>query len=414
MESNKQKYLDMFNSLDKNQDGVISKGELMDLVQQNNVSASTQKIERFFRRIDVNNDGVLSLDEFLHFMEFYNSDFAQFDFLLDMTSSSIGYAKYIEQIIDVNDLQQENPSGVSLTIKDGEVYPENMRSRFGVHIGNLEQQRISEIVGNPLDKENYIAFKFNVENRGLIIDRFGEYIDALKEFLGQISPELQATVDMVQFEFFDVDDGVLMVLDPSSHPFLESFLEGLKINFEAFKNFNIAINFLLGTETNLFDKNLNWEELVKSNVYFNFSGNSIKPSKVASSNFFKGMIQNLKGKQKADILAFLYLISFKNANVSIDVDAEERKKFLSEFELSGGDENLVLKKFLSEMKNDFESNGFLDFIEQLEFIKEGIKDLKEAECSSVSIIAKLLDNYVVVDFKMELYDIIKDFIELED
>lgn len=405
----------IFAQLDKNADGEISKEELWKCVQENNMSVNESQMNSFFKKIDINGDGVISREEFMHFMEFHNSAFSNFDFMLDMTSNSLGFVKWFQKMM-TPDQNNDELSKVQITLKDNGVQnTDGFASSFGVHFGTIEKNHnIAKFVGNPLDIESFVGLKFHVQDKGLIINQFNDYIDALKEILASAGQDVAEIAEVLEFDFYECDDGVFMVIDPSKHAFTNSFLQSLKASLEKLTLLNILFSAEVGSENNMLDKEVTFKQIAESKMFLNVCGNSIQTSQLSQTKSVQQLIEMQKNKNNPGaILASLYMLSFKNAKVELNIDSEERIKLLEQLNLENQDEP-VLKGFFEEMKEDLDGDGTLDFLDSLDFIKEAINDLNNSGCSSISVVVKAHDLYAVVNLRSQVYELLKDFIELDN
>lgn len=53
----------LFNSIDRDHNGRIDKGELQAAVKSAGITVPKRELEQFFRQVDTDNDGVITFDE---------------------------------------------------------------------------------------------------------------------------------------------------------------------------------------------------------------------------------------------------------------------------------------------------------------------------------------------------------------
>ena len=58
-----------FNSFDVNDDGIITKDELAQLLKIDNADLSDDVLEYMVQQVDLNNDGTISFDEFVKMLQ---------------------------------------------------------------------------------------------------------------------------------------------------------------------------------------------------------------------------------------------------------------------------------------------------------------------------------------------------------
>ena len=419
MEKTQVEFNAMFDKIDLDGNGEITKEELFGCINENEISLTMKDVNDFFAKVDINNDGVISREEFLHFMGFHHSKLAKFGVMLNISSKSMGIAKYLKKIVNSSDLDDDGPSNINLLMKDSDVEnTDNLRSLLGIHVGDTQTNpKIAQLLAltQNEDKQNLIGFKFNVEDKQTIIDEFKELTILLKDFLSQLGPEAAEMADIFDFEFVECEDGVLMFVDPTTHPFLDSFLGSIKTNFDQFKNLKLALSLVAGAECNVFDKDLTYNELTESKVFFSLMGNSIKLCRLANSEIVKNFIKKYNNSEKKnEVLSMLYLLSLKNTEMEVEIDSEQRKEFLKNAQLADTPDAKLYEKRMEEIREEMEKSGLIEFLESLDFISEAVKLLKQASCSSVSIVAKIHDTYLVVNIKAEIFELLKEFIDLED
>lgn len=412
----KQEIRDLFNKIDANGDGHITKEEFVQSAQEQNLGTSPEQIDEFMKKIDTDHDGKLSFEEFNHFIQFNQSQLNEYKFLLDITSSSIGIAKQIEKVIDIKDLNEDHPSEVQILLRDQEAKSiDDMQSSLQIHFGDIESNtHISKILKNKLDLNTAIGFKFTVSDKEKIRKNFEEYIQALKDFLSELGPEISKIVEMVNIQLIDVEDGVVLAIDPESHPFIASYIDVLKKNFEQLQNLKSAFSLMVGTGSNLGDKLLTFEQLINSNFYFELSGRAIRLSNLAQTPHVKRYLQLLNANKdsKGALLAALCVLSFKAVNIELLLNSSDRQQFIQQAEI----QNLkdpVYENHLNAANSHLTESGIGDFIGSLDFVLQSINDLKDADCSSVTVFAKVHDIYALVTVKTDIYDVLDELLGLQ-
>lgn len=406
----------IFNKIDVNGDGHISKEEFILAAQQNDLGSNPEDINAFMKKIDTDGDGKITFEEFNYFVQFNKSHLNEFRFLLDITSRSIGIAKQIEKVIDVENLNKDQPSKALIILRDEDAKSiELTQSSIQVHVGDFDSNaHVAQILKQKLDANAVIGLKFHVQDKEMIKNNFKEYIQALKEFLAELGPEASQILDAINIQLHDVEDGVLLTVDPASHPFITSYVEILKKNFEQLQNLKSAFSLMVGVGQNLGNKSLTYEQLIDSNFFFELSGRAIKLANLAQTPALKANLQALNANKdsKGALLAALCLLSFKGINAELLLNSNDRKQFIEQAEI----QNLnspVWESHFDTAKNQLAESGLGDFLDSLDFVKQAINDLNKASCSAISVFVKVHDVYVVVKVKADLYPALNELFGLE-
>ena len=406
----------MFNKIDSNGDGYISQEEFVQAAQENGLVADPTEIDTFMRQIDTDKDGKVSFEEFSHFVQFNKSQLSDLKFLLNLTSQSIGYSKKIEKVMDVKDINKEHPSMVKILLRDQEAKGiSELMSSLQIHIGNYDSnEHISTILKKQIDSNGALGFKFHVENKALVKKNFEEYIEALKDFLGELGPDASKIINELNIQLIEVEDGVMLIIDPATHPFIANYMDILKTNFEQLQNLKSAFSLMIGSGENLADRQVTYEQLLDSNFYFELSGRSIRLSNLAHTPSIKNTLQKLNANKesKSALLAALCALSFKSANVELLLNSSDRKEFVKQAEIKNLD-GPVWESHVNMAKEQLSESGIGDFLDSLDFIKQAMQDLKKANCSSITVFAKVHNVHALVNVKAGVYSILNELFGLQ-
>lgn len=79
--------LDLFKSIDQDQNGILSKKELNDAFERAGIHVSSTKLDHFFSQVDSNKDGGISFDEWRY-------DHGKVSSLQTLTRKGISYYSY--------------------------------------------------------------------------------------------------------------------------------------------------------------------------------------------------------------------------------------------------------------------------------------------------------------------------------
>lgn len=71
------KYEDLFNRLDQDGSGAITKNELGEALSELGITVPESKIDEFFQKVDINGDGKISKPEFEAFVNAHHPDNAE-------------------------------------------------------------------------------------------------------------------------------------------------------------------------------------------------------------------------------------------------------------------------------------------------------------------------------------------------
>lgn len=406
----------LFAKADANNDGFITKAEFRAAVASLPTEIAPAAVDAFLSQVDIDGEDKLSFEELNHFVSFYTSKLTEFGFLVGMTAQAIGVAKKIDRMIDVKDLNQGDPSRASILLRDQNSNGiGDAQSSVELHVGDLESNtHIAKILNHKFDAQATLGFKFEVKNRQMIKDNFKQYIDALKEFLADLGPEANQVLEAVNIQLFEVEDGVFLTVDPASHPFINSFVEILRSNFEHLQSLKASLSALIGVGTNLGNKSLTYEQLIDSNFYFELNGRAIRLANIAQTPSIKKQLQTLSGNKngKGTLLAALCVLSFRNVNMELNLNSDDRRQFIAQSDIKDLNSPVWEAQFNAGEKMLTES-GLGDFLDSLDFVKQAVNDLQQAECTSVSVFAKVHDVYAVVKVKADVYPALNQLFKLQ-
>ena len=412
---NQEEIRNMFNKFDVNGDGSITKEAFLQAVQEHNLVTDASQIDHFMEKIDTDKDGKVSFEEFSYFVTFHKSELSEYKFLLDLTSSSLGYAKKLEKIVDIKAGDNENPTTVKVVFRDQEAKSiDDMHSFVQVHVGDYENhEHIPKVLKHNFESSGVVGMKFHVKNREMIKNNFTEYIQALKDFLGELGPEAAQIINSLDIQLLDVEDGVILAIDAASHPFVSIYMDLLKMKVEQVQNLKSSFSLMVGFGENIADKNMTYEQLIDSNFYFELSSRAVKLSHLAQSGPVKSILQllNSNKESKGALLGLLCALSFKSATAEILLNSTDRKEFIKDAEIQDLNEP-VWNNHFENANNQLTQSGMNDFIDSLDFIKQSMRDLKEAECTSVSFFLKAHGVYVVKHVKADVYPVLDQLLGL--
>lgn len=406
----------IFNKLDVNGDGSITKEEFLQSAQEINIMSSPDEVDAFMNMVDTDKDGKVSFEEFNHFVQFNQSHLKDFKFILQATSRSIGYAKKLDKIMDIKNLNEDHSSKAKILFRDQEATNiDELQSSLQLHIGDLDtNEHIAKILNKKLDINVGLGLKFHVKDKELIKKNFEEYIQALKDFLGELGPEAADIIKELNIQLLDVEDGVILLIDPAGHPFVSSYIDILKQNFEQIHNLKSAFSLMVGTGGDVGNKSATFEQLINSNFYFELSGRAIRLSNLAHTDSIKNSLKALNANKESKIalLGALCLLSFKSVNLEILLNSNDRKEFIQQAEIQNLNEPAWENHF-NKANDQIAESGVGDFLDSLDFIKQAINDLKTAECTSVTGFAKIHDVYALVNVKVDAYTALDELFGLQ-
>ena len=75
--------------------------------------------------------------------------------------------------------------------------------------------------------------------------------------------------------------------------------------------------------------------------------------------------------------------------------------------------NPIWESQFQKVNNQLAESGIGDFLDSLDFVKHSMNDLKEANCSGVTVFAKVHDVYALVSFKADVYPMLDELLGLQ-
>ena len=100
------RYRELFDRLDKDQSGNITRDEIEEAVSELNLNVDSSKIDLFFNRIDVNGDGKISYPEFEAFVNTHNPENAEVMGVLNGLNSMMPSLKKMSRINSKSDVDR--------------------------------------------------------------------------------------------------------------------------------------------------------------------------------------------------------------------------------------------------------------------------------------------------------------------
>lgn len=406
---------DLFNKSDTNADGFLTKQEFCQTIASLNLEISSEDVETFAKQVAL--DDRIGFNEFNHYVQYSKGSLAQHKFLIDMTGKAIGLAKQVERLIDVKTVNDGEPSLARVLLRDQDAKDaDNSQSSVQLHVGDTEANpAIAKILGHKFDAPATLGFKFHVQNKELVVNNFGLYINALKEFLAEFGKEMVQALESINIQLVEVDDGVCLTVDPTSNAFTTSFVDILSASFDHLQKLRASLSLQIGTDANIGDKTLTYEQLVDSAFLFEVSGRAIRLSNVAQTPSVRAMIQAMSADPngKTSLLASVFILSFRNVNAELNLNSEDRRQFVAQTDLKDLDTPIWAVRF-NEAKKQLDESGLGDFLDSLDFVKSAANDLRNANCSAVSVFAKVHDVYAVLKIKADVYSALDELFNLQD
>lgn len=405
----------MFNKFDADGSGYISKDEFITLVSQSKLEIPDPDVLNFFNKIDTNKDGKISLDEFRFYYTYNEGEFKEMVEIFGLYTQLAKYLKNLETI-DLTKLQQEVNS--SITLKEKTLNSiENLPTSISLFTGNSNDPKVQQVLQTELTAQNCICLKFHVEDVATVQKNLDEYLETLKELLGEFGPQVKEMVDLVKMEVVGCSDGVMIVMNLDSHPIFNTYLGMLKGPLSKINESNVSLSVELGTTLDLEGyKSWKSEDLYNEQGYLCINNKMINPSYLMNMPVCKKMINEMmENNSYAGISSMLTVMSLSKVNLEIILDSDKKKEIIDMFPALNKDEN-VGEEFSKLIKTNIEESGVADMLEAFSFAGDLIKDLKKANMTAFSFVKKIGDISMVTTVKGNLFNLIKDseIFDLED
>ncbi len=73
----------------------------------------------------------------------------------------------------------------------------------------------------------------------------------MKEFLGELGPQVKGMIDTLNPEIKETEDGVILNFNVENHPLSQSLVHSSKKNIEILQKFSVGSNIVIGTDFSL-------------------------------------------------------------------------------------------------------------------------------------------------------------------
>ena len=397
----------MFNKFDVDESGFISKDEFITLVTQSKLEVQDTAILSFFNKIDTNNDGKLSFEEFKFFYTYNEGQFKEMMGIFGLYTQMAKYMKNLEQL-DLNKLQQE--LNTNIVIKDNNLNDtNNLPTSIKLFCGATTDTKVQNIVQNKLTATNCICLKFHVDDVATVHKNLEEYLETLKELMGEFGPQVKEMFDLLPMEVVACDDGVMIVVNLDSHPMIEAYISMMEGPLQKIIDSKVSLSFEVGTSLD-FDNYKTWtaDDIYKETSYLCFNNQMINPSYLTSMPIVKENIDQLLATNNyMAISSMLSVMSLSKINLEVILDTSKKQKMMDMIGNLNGEQNLGEKLF-GMIKGGIEESGVADMMEAFAFVGDLIKDLKKANMNGFSFVKKIGGLTFVTSVKANVFNLIKD------
>lgn len=400
-------YRELFDRLDKSENGTISREELDQGMQELSLSVDPSQVDSFFLALDIDGDGEISYPEFETFLTTHHPENSEKQEIYRRLNHMLPALKHISKLKATELFNEESTTSFDVVIKSKSTPNfDDCKTSLRVQVGFDDGITNSEI-GDGSSALFYIKFVCN--NGAEVANALKEHVESLREFIGELGEEASMIADTLNFETRQVADGAAIVVDLEEHPILGAYLGFAVQATESFKQFKPSVLLELGIDQGLEASNI---VASKGMLRLNIQAKSVVDALLnnqktpINAQINDKLNQAITKKMGIEVSTFLSLLNMESLNLELvmkDVKEDSTSTTFSVKETGSA--------FLEQMQG----NPVFALVGAMEFLKDAVEVLKENGVESLSIGARAADVNAKIQIKANVdWALEKVFAEDED